>query len=130
MKDVEQWKGTKVGHRGADYERFKTDHAQRLLSFVEKDFPGLCSQLESYYKSTPLTYYDYTGTEDGSMYGVIKDITLGPAARIHHRTKIPNLLLTGQNINSHGILGVLVGTLVTCGELITSERIFEQIVNG
>lgn len=130
MRDVEKWKGTKVGQRGADYERFKKLHAHRLLSCVEKDFPGLTDQLQTFYTSTPLTYYDYTGTQDGSMYGIMKDINLGPAARVHHRTKIPNLLLTGQNVNSHGILGVLVGTLVTCGELIDSETLFDQIVHG
>jgi all-trans-retinol 13,14-reductase len=28
------------------------------------------------------------------------------------------VLQTGQNINSHGILGVLVGTIVTCTEIV------------
>jgi all-trans-retinol 13,14-reductase len=86
--------------------------------------------LAGYETSTPLTYRDYTGTEGGSMYGIAKDINLGPAARVQHRTKIPNLLLTGQNINSHGILGVLVGTVVTCSELLTSERIFNDIIKA
>lgn len=119
-----------MGKRGEAYERFKTEHAERLLDEVEKEFPGLRSRIAGYYTSTPLTYLNYTGTEDGSMYGIAKDIHLGPAARVHHRTKIPNLLLTGQNINSHGILGVLVGTMVTCGELLTSEKIFKEIVYG
>ena len=64
------------------------------------------------------------------MNGIAKDINLGPVARVHHRTKIPNLLLTGQNINSHGILGVLVGTVVTCSELLTSEHIFNEIIKA
>ena len=63
------------------------------------------------------------------MYGIAKDVALGPAARVHHRTKIPNVLLTGQNINSHGILGVIVGTVVTCSELLTAEHILNQITN-
>ena len=130
MDDVEPWKGTQVGKRGEAYERFKTEHAERLLDEMEKEFPGLRSRIAGYYTSTPLTYLNYTGTEDGSMYGIAKDIHLGPAARVHHRTKIPNLLLTGQNINSHGILGVLVGTMVTCGEVLTSEKIFKEIVYG
>jgi all-trans-retinol 13,14-reductase len=91
--------------------------------------PGILKAIEDYWTSTPLTYLCYTGTPEGSMYGVAKDINLGPAGRIHHRTRVPNLLLTGQNINSHGILGVLVGTMVTCGELLTSEKIFNEIVN-
>lgn len=129
MKDVEKWKETKVGRRGKEYEEFKHQHAEKLLDSLEKEFPGLRSHIASYTTSTPLTYLDYTGTPGGSMYGVAKDVHAGAAARVHHRTKIPNLLLTGQNINSHGILGVLVGTMVTCGEVIGSENLFRQIVN-
>ena len=64
------------------------------------------------------------------MYGIAKDVSLGVACRVPHRTKVPNVLQTGQNINSHGILGVLVGTVVTCSELLTSERIFNDIIKA
>lgn len=128
MKDVEQWVGTKVGHRGDDYEAFKRQKAELLLASVEKQFPGLRSHIKQYYTSTPLTYLDYTGTEQGGMYGVARDIHLGAACRVPHRTKIPNLLQTGQNINSHGILGVIVGAIVTCSELLTAEKIYQQLI--
>ena len=118
MTDVERWKGTRVGHRGDDYEAFKREKAERLITAVEQEFPGLRDKLEDYYTSTPLTYQDYTGTEGGSMYGIAKDVSLGAACRVPHRTKVPNLLQTGQNINSHGILGVIVGTIVTCTEIL------------
>ncbi len=118
MSDVARWTGTTVGHRGADYEAFKRRHAERLIQEVEKHQPGFAAAIESYYTSTPLTYLDYTGTEGGSMYGVAKDIALGPAGRVPYRTRIPNLFLAGQNVNSHGMMGVLVGTIVTCQELI------------
>ena len=128
MKDVERWKGTHVGRRGEDYEAFKAEKAQRLLDTVEKHVPGLRSCIKRMYTSTPLTYLDYTGTEAGSMYGIAKDIRMGAACRVPHRTKIPNVLQTGQNINSHGMLGVLVGTIVTCSELLSAETIYRQIM--
>lgn len=128
--EVKPWLGTRVGHRGDDYEQMKRQRAEQLIAAVCEEFPELRDGIAGYETSTPLTYFDYTGTEQGSMYGVAKDINLGPAARVHHRTKVPNLLLTGQNINSHGILGVLVGTVVTCSELLTSERIFHQIMEA
>lgn len=127
MKDVVQWKGTKIGRRGSEYEDFKKIHAERLIQEVEKHHPGFSASIDCYYTSTPLTYLDYTGTEDGSMYGVAKDINLGPAGRVPYRTKIPNLLLAGQNVNAHGMLGVIVGTIVTCSELISAEKIYKQI---
>ncbi|ALO50002.1 phytoene desaturase family protein [Hoylesella enoeca] len=125
--EVERWKGTQVGHRGADYEAFKQAKAERLIDEADRQCPGLRAAIAAYWTSTPLTYLDYTGTEAGSMYGVAKDINKGAACHVQHKTKIPNLLLTGQNINSHGMLGVLVGTIVTCSELLTAETIYQQI---
>jgi all-trans-retinol 13,14-reductase len=128
MDDVAEWSDTTIGRRGEDYKAFKERKAKKLLASLEKEFPGICDCIEYYYTSTPLTYRDYTGTEGGSMYGVAKDISLGISNRAPHRTRVPNLYLSGQNINSHGILGVLVGTIVTCSEFLTSEEIYKQII--
>lgn len=127
FEDVERWKGYGAGRRGEDYEEFKRVHAERLMAAVEREHPGFRDTVESYWTSTPLTYLDYTGTEDGSMYGIAKNVNAGPAGRVAYRTRIPNLLLAGQNVNSHGIQGVIVGTLVTCAELVPADRIYSQI---
>ena len=130
MKDVERWAGTTVGNRGANYEEFKMRKAAQLIDAVEQHIPGFRSTIKHYYTSTPLTYYDYTGTEGGSMYGVAKDVSMAAACRVPHRTRIPNVFQTGHNINSHGMLGVLVGTIVTCSELLTAKTIYEQVIRG
>lgn len=127
MDDVRQWLQTSVGRRGADYEDFKRRKAERLLASLEEHFPGIRQDIEDYYTSTPLTYLDYTGTEDGSMYGIAKDVNMGAAYRVPQRTRVPNVYQTGQNINSHGMLGVLVGTIVTCSEFLSARTIYEQI---
>lgn len=127
MADVERWKHTSIGRRGDDYEEFKREKAEKLIDTLEQHFPGIRASIQKYYTSTPLTYLDYTGTEGGSMYGNAKDIHMGAAYRVPQRTRIPNLYLTGQNINSHGMLGVLVGTIVTCSEFLTAKTIYEQI---
>ena len=116
--DVAKWQHLPLGHRGDDYEDFKRHHAEQLLTLLEQHQPGVLDAIDSYYTSTPLTYVDYTGTEGGSMYGVAKDIGLGASGRVPYRTKIPNLFLAGQNVNSHGIMGVLVGSIVACSEII------------
>ena len=130
IDEVSKWSDTNVEHRGEEYKKFKEEKAKKLLSKLEEDFPGINKCIENYYTSSPLTYRDYTGTEGGSMYGVAKDVTLTVSNRVPHKTKIPNLLLTGQNINSHGMLGVIVGAIVTCSELLTAERIYKQIVES
>jgi all-trans-retinol 13,14-reductase len=128
MEDVVQWRGARVGHRGEAYEAFKREHAEKLLESLDQHLPGTKACVEVYYTSTPLTYEDYTGTEQGGMYGIAKDINAAMGGRVSHKTKIPNLLFAGQNVNSHGILGTLVGSLVTCGEIVGSDKL-EQDLN-
>lgn len=123
MAECERWQATHIGHRGSDYEAWKVEKAERILDLMERDFPDIRSHIDRYYTASPLTYRDYNGTPEGSMYGVLKDVNAGPANRISYRTRIPNLLLVGQNINSHGILGVLVGTVISCSTLIDSNKI-------
>lgn len=127
FSEVEKWKGTKVGRRGEDYDMFKRSRAEALLAEVERQCPGFLAGVEDWWTSTPLTYLDYTGTECGSMYGVAKDVGAGAAGRVPYRTRIPNLLLAGQNVNSHGMLGVTVGTIVTCSALVPPHEIYRQI---
>jgi all-trans-retinol 13,14-reductase len=64
------------------------------------------------------------------MYGVAKDVNSSAAYRVPHRTRVPNVFQTGQNINSHGMLGVLVGTIVTCSEFLSAETLFRQITDA
>ncbi|MDR1406509.1 MAG: NAD(P)/FAD-dependent oxidoreductase [Tannerella sp.] len=125
--DVAQWHGTRVGHRGEGYEAFKQAKAERLLDELERQMPGTRAKIGSYCTSTPLTYLDYTGTERGSMYGIFRDCTEPVRSIVSQRTKIPNLFQTGQNINSHGVLGVIIGAIIASGELLGINTIIDQI---
>jgi all-trans-retinol 13,14-reductase len=127
FEEVSRWQGTSVGRRGEEYENFKRQKAERLLDELEKQMPGTRSRIAHYYTSTPLTYLDYTGTENGSMYGRFRDCSEPVQNVISQRTKIPNLFLTGQNTNSHGALGVIIGAIITAGELLGVDTIVRQI---
>ena len=126
---VKQWSKTTIGRRGDDYEQFKHDMAERLIDAVEQDFPGFRESLADYYAATPLTYRDYTLTPQGSIYGLAKNVN-NIADRVSFKTKVPNLLLVGQNINSHGMLGVLVGTMTVCQHLLGEENVRQQMVEA
>jgi all-trans-retinol 13,14-reductase len=61
------------------------------------------------------------------MYGILHDSKEPLKTRISPKTKIPNLLLSGQNINIHGVLGVTVGSVLTCTELLGMENLLKKI---
>jgi all-trans-retinol 13,14-reductase len=128
--ELETWKETTTGERGEDYIQFKKEKTELLLSVVEKQFPGITSCIDGCYSSTPLTWRDFTGTRAGSAYGILKDFKRPMESLILPRTKIPNLFLTGQNTNVHGILGVTISSVMTCGEVIDIQYLINKIRNA
>ena len=112
--DFESWKESKVMRRGADYETYKREMADMMIDFVGRYMPELKTCVDKVYTSTPLTYRDYTSTYMGSAYGIKKDCNNLMQTMLTPRTPIPNLFMTGQNLNLHGILGVSMTSVVTC----------------
>lgn len=117
------------GSRGAGYNELKEEKASKIFNFIEQQYPGFRSSVKAYHTITPLTYRDYTGTPKGSLYGIIRDYREPLKTFVPARTKIPNLLLTGQNLNLHGVMGVSVSAIVTCGELLGIDFLLEKIRN-
>lgn len=133
--EVKQWEHTNHTasndvSRGEDYEQFKKEKAALLMDLVEKRFPGIKEATKSTYIGTPLSMRDYLGGTDGTLYGVVKDYRDPLATFISPATKIPNLLLTGQNLNMHGILGVSMSAIVTCSRILGMEYLIEKIKNA
>ncbi|MBI4646536.1 MAG: NAD(P)/FAD-dependent oxidoreductase [Bacteroidia bacterium] len=128
--EVKKWEHTTIEKRGEEYRDFKKRKAEQLLNLAEQCFPNLRSHIKSYYTSTPLTYRDYTATRNGSLYGVMKDCNDPISSYIPPKTKISNLFLTGQNVNLHGILGVTIGSLLTCAELTGLNYLIRKINNA
>lgn len=131
-EEVAPWKDTfntvlSENNRGADYDAFKMARAERLLDVVEKKHPGFRDCIQTYYVATPLSFRDYLGIADGSMYGVQKDYRDPIRTMVATRTKLSNLYLTGQNLNLHGILGVTISAVLTCSELLGMEYLVDQI---
>lgn len=125
--EVRQWQGTTVGHRGEDYEAFKRKKAQLLIDALEEEIPGIRNYIEDYYTSTPLTFHDYTGTPEGTMYGIGRYVETTGLNSISCKTRIPNLFLSGQSVTFHGMYGVIAGSFMTCSEILSKETVFAQL---
>jgi all-trans-retinol 13,14-reductase len=128
--ELKEWENTTVENRGTEYLEMKERKAGIFLNMIEKKFPDIRSKIKKYYTSTPLTYRDYTGTFKGTSYGILKDYNDPYKTLITPKTKIPNLFFTGQNLNIHGILGVTIGAVMTCGELVGLEYLIRKIKNN
>jgi all-trans-retinol 13,14-reductase len=127
--EVNNWSGSPKSERGSSYQEWKEQKAALLIEEASKHFPQLKGNIVDWIAATPLTYRDYIGSPGGAMYGTLRDYHDPMSSYIFPRTKIPNLYFTGQNINLHGMLGVSISALLTCGEIIGLPEIIKEVNN-
>lgn len=130
--DLKPWEQTfnttsEKEDRGESYEAFKERKTEKFLQRIELKFPGFRACIKSVHTSTPLSYRDYIGGYKGNMYGYEKDSNNPMKSFIASKTKLNNLYLTGQSINMHGVLGVTIGAVVTCSEILGKEYLVNKI---
>ena len=116
--EIVQWQDRPAGLRGDDYKAMKAAKANECIEFVSGQMPELRDCIDKVFTGTPLSYHSYTNTVEGSAYGIQKDYTQPMYTILTPRTPIPNLLLTGQSLNLHGILGVSITSFFTCAEIL------------
>ena len=124
---VRRWENTVTGRRGEEYQAFKKHCENRLLDMMEKIFPEFRSKIDSVFSASPLTIRDFSDVKEGANFGTARDCAHMASSLVAIRTKIDNLLLTGQCINLHGILGVPLTAIATCGELLDIEMLLNKI---
>lgn len=126
--ETEQWADTRTGHRGAGYECWKKERTERVLDLVEKRFPDIREQADDIFAASPLTFRDWLGAPHAGAFGYAKDVECPALSQVPIRTKVGNLLLTGQNVNMHGIGGVPMTAIETAQAIVGNDVILNDII--
>ncbi|WP_289200478.1 phytoene desaturase family protein [Phocaeicola sartorii] len=124
---VAQWAKTTLGHRTTEYEAWKERMLQCVLAKLERLRPGICADIDFCFASSPLTIRDYYGTKAGALYGYSRDCKNMMLSQLPIATKVRNLLLTGQNINLHGICGVPLTAIETVESIVGIGNVVRKI---
>ncbi|HNF71610.1 MAG TPA: hypothetical protein PLP34_04305, partial [Chitinophagaceae bacterium] len=111
----------------AAYQHFKTEYSQYILDSVLPYLKLETADIIKTEASTPLSFRDYLGSADGATYGMEKNAYRHAEMTLSTRTRIPNLFLTGQNINMHGVLGVCITSVLCAAELCGLDPLLEKI---
>ncbi len=104
--------------RSADYESSKKRMTQALLDLVERSHPGFGNLVEYSELGTPLTFEHFTAAPSGTIYGYPGTPEKYSTAWLGPRTPIGNLYLTGTDAALLGIMGALMGGVVTASCLL------------
>lgn len=121
------WEESCRNHRPASYQARKERVAAALLSRLDDLQPGLKAQVQYWEAATPLTYRDYTGTWQGSAYGVKKSSQRLREATLSVRTHAGNLLLAGQSVVLPGMVGVTISAAAAAGTIIGFPRMLSLL---
>lgn len=127
FNQVKQWENTTVGKRGQDYIDWKQKHINLVLDKMEILHKGFRNCVKYVYACSPLTIRDYYNVKQGALYGFRKDCQNIVLSQVPIYTKIDNLLLTGQNINLHGICGVPLTAVNTVEAIVGENKLVEKI---
>lgn len=112
------WRDSRYAKRPPAYKQFKDHLTENVFAQIEKYRPGFRSSIQNFSVSTPLTNLHFNGSPDGSAYGLYHSMqNTGPRA-IGPRTKVLNLLLTGQNCLFPGLMGAAIAGLRTSGHIV------------
>lgn len=127
---VRQWEATETGRRGAEYGLWKQARVDEIMKKLCTIFPGFRDMVAEVYAASPLTIRDYYHTKNGAIFGNRKDCENLMLSQLPVHTKISNLLLTGQNINLHGICGVPLTAITTAEAILGKNFLTRQIRNA
>jgi all-trans-retinol 13,14-reductase len=117
----------KYGRRSPEYKNFKDKVQNSILKAVERYQPGTTENLKAATSSTQLTHLHFNGCEEGSAYGIYHSMNNTGAKALGPRTKVLNLLLTGQSCVFPGLLGAATSALRTCGHVIHLKPVLEDL---
>ena len=121
------WRDDKYGRRSQGYKDMKHKVQNSITSLVDRFEPGMSDGLDRTLTSTPLTHLHFNGIEEGSSYGLYHSIQNTGARALGPRTKVLNLLLTGQNCLFPGLLGAATSALRTCGHVVGIKPILQEL---
>jgi len=104
--------------RSTEYEAAKDHITQALLELIERHHPGFRDLVEHSELGTPLTFEYFTAAPSGSIYGYPGTPEKYRLPWLAPATPIRNLYLTGSDVISLGIMGALMGGVVTASRLL------------
>lgn len=107
------WENTSWKKRGAEYDDLKASLTERLLDTLYEHAPKTRGRVEIAELSTPLTTRNFATHPHGEIYGLQHTARRFEQRWLRPRTPIKGLYLTGADIASAGVVGALMGGMLS-----------------
>ena len=125
-KNFQKWENKPWKGRGDDYEKYKEEFSNRIISKIYQHCPHLKDKISYYELSSPLSTRDMAHYEFGELYGVDHTPTRFEQRWLKPKTPIKNLYMTGQDITTVGLPSALMSGILTSSVLM-KKNLFKKI---
>jgi len=126
-KEFSEWKETSFGKRPPEYKAYKEKYVDSAFSFLKNQGLDLRPAIKNYVTSSPLSNLHFNGSFEGTSYGIYHGIKSTGIYGLQPRTKIKNLLLTGQNISFPGLQSSASAAVRTCGSIVGIKPLLQEL---
>jgi all-trans-retinol 13,14-reductase len=118
---------SRFGARPEDYQAEKIEYANQVLALMNQMNPKIGQTVDRFVTSTPLTHLHFNGSHLGSSYGIYHSIQNTGARTIGPRTRVANLILTGQNTMFPGILASALSGIISAGHILGVKPLLREL---
>jgi len=125
----EQWENAKVMQDEQEYELLKTKISKGLLKLVERHLPGFGSLVDFQELETPLTSHNFSHVSSGGYFGISAIPERLSYGWLNPKTPVDSLYLTGADANALGIMGAMMGSIITTSAVMneSSHQLFQKL---
>jgi all-trans-retinol 13,14-reductase len=103
------WRDKRWKKRGPDYEAFKAQLQERLLSQFLRHMPALAPMIDYVEMSTPVSTDKFCRPVSGSIYGLEPTPERFKNPWLRPRAPIRNLFFSGSEVATVGVIGAMMG---------------------
>lgn len=129
--EFKKWENQPWKNRDEEYVALKEKISEAIISLMEERNPGFRDLIDYHELSTPLSTEHFTGYKNGNIYGIPGTPERYKSEVVGYRTPVKNLYLAGSDSAGHGIVGAMMGGVLSVavaeGITFSMGKIFKAI---
>jgi all-trans-retinol 13,14-reductase len=107
----------------SEYRQLKSEMKEEQIESVYRVFPELRGKAKVIDFATPCTYKSFTGTVNGSTYGLKQTVKAIP---LNQKTPIAGFFLAGQSLMP-GVLGSMISSILAVSKIVDIKNFWKEV---
>ena len=127
FKHFEKFKDYAWNDESPEYIALKATIAERMFAILKEHAPEIEGYIDYYEVSTPLTFGHFLKRPRGDFMGLAASPERFEQRWLKAETPVKNLYLSGQDVSTDGIIGALMGGVLSASRVL-GKNVIEEVL--